>query len=201
MSFRSYILAFVPVFVAVDPLGMLPVFISLTRGMDRAARRRLIRRSAVTALVVAVVFLVAGKLVLEWMGIAVSDFLVAGGAVLFLVSIRDLLAFQGREPAPADETVGIVPIAVPLIVGPGVLTTTLLLVGTYGVLPTLFSLVSNILLCAVALYFSGGLSKLLGEAGSNTISKIANLLLAAIAVMLVRRGVYETLVAWGLVRN
>lgn len=195
MDLKQYFLAFVPIFVAVDALGMLPIFLSLTNGMNKEERARLIRLSTITALLVSIAFLFVGKLVFSWLGITISDFLVAGGAILFILSIRDLLSFN-RASRVAGETIGVVPLAVPLIVGPAVLTGSLILWDSLGAGPTLFSIVSNILLCGVILIFSDRLSKILGEGGSNTLSKIANLFLAAIGVMLMRRGFYEILSTW-----
>ena len=192
---KVYFLAFVPIFVAVDALGMLPVFMSLTNGMPKGQREKLIRHSTVTALLVALTFLFVGKLVLTWLGITINDFLVAGGAILFIISIRDLLSF-GKSSKIPDETVGVVPLAVPLIVGPAVLTTSLILLNSCGIFPTLFSIVVNILLCGFILYFSTSLAKFLGEAGSHTLSKIFNLLLGAIGIMLIRRGFQEIVVGW-----
>lgn len=192
---KNYFLAFVPIFVAVDAIGMLPVFLGLTQGMDEKRRQRLVRESTVTALVVAVAFLVMGKLVFQWLGITINDFLVAGGAILFIISIRDLLSFGKRSAVP-DETLGVVPLAVPLIVGPAVLTTSLILLNSFGLGPTLFSVAANILLCGLVLGFAGRLSRLLGEAGSHTLSKIMSLFLGAIGVMLMRIGILDILSVW-----
>ena len=192
---KSYFLAFVPIFVAVDALGMFPVFLALTGTMKRERKATLIRHSTLTALLVAVVFLFVGKLVFLWLGIGISDFLVAGGAILFILSIRDLLSFS-KAPKLAGETMGVVPLAVPLIVGPAVLTTSLILWDSLGAAPTLFAIISNILLCGLVLRFSEVLSGILGEVGSHTLSKISNLLLAAIGVMLMRRGFFDILSHW-----
>ena len=189
---RQYFLAFVPMFVAVDALGMLPIYMSLTSELKKEEKARLVFGSTVTALCVAVFFLFLGKLVFRWLGITISDFLVAGGAILFIISIRDLLSMEKRPPVPAD-TIGVVPLAVPLIVGPAVLTTSLILLDAYGIFPSVFSVVANIVLCGVILSAGNGLSRLLGKAGSHTLSKISNLFLGAIGVMLIRRGLLEIL--------
>ena len=190
--FHDYFLAFVPIFVAVDALGMIPVFTALTHGIPKTEKRKLIVQSTFTALFVAVVFLWVGKLVFLWLGITIQDFLVAGGAILFIISIRDLLSF-GKASTVPGETIGVVPLAVPLIVGPAVLTTSLILLNSVGFYPTVFSIVANILLCGVILRFSGFLSQILGESGAHTLSKIFSLLLGAIGVMLMRRGIFEML--------
>ncbi len=186
---ENYYLAFVPIFVAVDALGILPVYMSMTNGMTREEKESLVQRSTLTALCVAVAFLGVGRLVFQWLGITMSDFFVAGGAILFIISIRDLLS-EKRAPASGGRA-GVIPLAVPLIAGPAVLTTSLILLNSYGIFPTLFSIVTNILLCGIILHFSSRLSRVLGEAGSDTLSKTFNLLLAAIGVMLVRRGIQE----------
>ncbi len=187
---RACFLAFVPIFVAVDALGMVPVFIGLTGGMSVAERTGLLRRAVPVALVVALSFLFIGKLVFLWLDITISDFLVAGGTVLFILSIRDLLSFN-RTPPVSPDTGGVVPLAVPLIVGPAVLATSLILLDSYGIWPTVFSIVTNILLCGLILSGANHVSRLLGQVGLQTISKVANLLLAAIGIMLVRRGLFE----------
>ena len=190
-------MAFVPIFVAVDALGMLPVFLALTDGMARREKLDLIRHSTLTALCVAVAFLFVGKFVFLWLGITIDDFLVAGGAILFILSIRDLLSVNRASHLPG-ETLGVVPLAVPLIVGPAVLTGSLVLLDSVGAGPTLFSIVSNVLLCGLVLSFSEKLSRLIGEGGSHTLSKVSNLLLAAIGVMLMRRGALEILTGWAM---
>lgn len=190
--FKTYFLAFVPIFVAVDALGTLPVYLSLTHGLKSPEKETLLRESVLTALCVAIAFLWVGRQVFLLLGITISDFMVAGGAILFIISIRDLLSL-GKGPRPPGESIGAVPLAVPIMVGPAVLTTSLILLSTFGAFPTIFSIVSNILLCGLILHFSGALSRVLGESGSNTLSKISHLFLAAIGVMLIRRGLLEIL--------
>ena len=177
-------------FVAVDVLGVIPMYLALTSGLSDKQKKNLVWQSTITALLVAVSFLVMGELVFGWLGITINDFLIAGGIILFTVSIRDLLFFE-KIPGVSGKIVGVVPLAVPLMVGPAVLTTSLISLHSYGLVPTLVSLVSNVLLCGFVLHQSRFFSKLLGEAGSHTLSKIFNLLLAAIGIMLIRRGIFE----------
>jgi multiple antibiotic resistance protein len=187
---RDCFLAFVPIFVAVDALGMVPVFLGLTDGMKLAERQRLVSRAVPVALIVALGFLFIGKLVFNWLDITISDFLVAGGAILFIISIRDLLS-NDKSSRLSPESAGVVPLAVPLIVGPAVLASSLILLDSFGLWPTLFSIVSNILLCGLILRSANRISTFLGVAGSQALSKVASLLLAAIGIMLVRRGIFE----------
>lgn len=190
MDLNIFLLSFVAIFVAVDALGMVPIYLGLTASIDEAKKKSLVKNSIWTALLVALLFLAVGEFAFRWIGITMGDFMIAGGAVLFLISIRDLLTFE-KVPPISNAHLGVVPLAVPLMVGPGVLTTSLICLRSYGLVPTLVSIILNILLCGLILSRSGYVSKLLGEAGSLTLSKISNLFLGAIGVMLIRRGILE----------
>lgn len=181
-------LCFVPLFVAVDALGVLPIFSALVGDADRRRVGRLVRTSVVTALLVALPFIFLGEWVLRLLGISVADFMIAGGGVLFLLSVRDLLSEEKRTFSGDLEQLGPVPLGVPLIVGPAVLTTIMLLVRQYGFFLTALSAVLNILLAGLIFVFSSRLIRFMGSAGTQIASKVANLLLAAIAVMLIRKG-------------
>ncbi|MCM8779008.1 MAG: MarC family protein [Candidatus Omnitrophica bacterium] len=185
--FKNIFLSFIPLFVAFDAIGLLPLFIQFTHNLSPEKRKNLIRQSLATAFFVAVGFLCLGKFIFFVLGITISDFLIAGGILLFIFAINDLLTPKPRQ-AIYSETLGVVPMGVPLIVGPAVLTTSLILVNTYGFFPPLFSLILNILLTGFIFSLSGKIINLLGEAGTKALSKITSLLLAGIAVMLVRKG-------------
>lgn len=188
---HTFWLCFVPLFVAVDAVGVLPVFFSLTEGIDERKRRRVIWQSLLTGSLVAVIFVMIGKAVFRLLGISPADFMIAGGILLFAISVRDILVLH-KHPDPEDpESLGAVPVGVPLIVGPAVLTTILLLVDQYGILPTLSATIVNIFLAGITFRFAGLISRLLGRAGTKAVSKLASLLLAAIAVMMVRKGLTQ----------
>ncbi len=184
-------LCFVPLFVAVDPVGLLPIFISLVEGVESKKVNRIITMSIVTAMVVSIPFLFLGEALLRLLGVTVSDFLIAGGIILFLIAVNDLLGGEKSMRRIEPESLGPVPIGVPLIVGPAVLTTSMLLTREYGLTPTLAAMVSIIIITGLALYFSRYIVRFLGESGVKIVSKIASLFLAAIAVMMVRRGVMQ----------
>lgn len=186
---RSFWLCFVPLFVAVDAIGVLPMFMSLTEGMESPALRRIIYHSVVTAAVVGMSFLVVGKAILELLGITVGDFMVAGGSLLFVISVSDLLRAEKVQRRVDPESLGAVPLGVPLITGPAVLTTSILLLNEHGIVVTAAALIPNVLIAGIVFYFAEAINRGLGNAGAKTASKIASLLLAAIAVMMVRKGV------------
>ncbi len=183
-------LCFVPLFVAVDAIGILPIFLGLTAGLSRVERQRIVRQSVATATVVGIGFLFLGQGVLRLLGITVSDFMIGGGLLLLALAMLDLLTVAKQSYSPDKETLGAVPIGVPLICGPAVLTTTLLLANQFGWLWTTMALVSNLLLAGLILAHASYLEDLLGHAGSRTISKVVCVILAAFAVMMIRKGIF-----------
>jgi multiple antibiotic resistance protein len=185
---HDFWLCFVPLFVAVDAVGVLPLFLALTDGLDPARIRRIVWQSLFTGTVVAVSFAFIGKAVFRLLGITPSDFMVAGGTLLFALSLRDLLLLGKQREVIDPESVGSVPVGVPLIVGPAVLTTILLLLDQHGIGMTLSAAVLNIALAGITFAFAIPIGRFLGPAGSKTVSKLASLLLAAIAVMMIRKG-------------
>lgn len=186
---KNYILALIPVFVAVDAIGVMPIFLNLTKGMKENQRRRAILLSIITAITVALVFIFVGKGLFAALGITVGDFMIAGGIILFCIAIMDLLLPNKPWRGSADD-VGSVPLGTPLIVGPGVLTTCLIIVDEYGLAPTIVSVILNVLFAALIFFFSGAILKLIGRSGANALSRIMALLLAAIAVMMIRKGIF-----------
>ncbi|MBU0469782.1 MAG: MarC family protein [Candidatus Omnitrophica bacterium] len=182
------LLAFIPIFVAVDAIGVLPIFISLTQELELKEKRRILYQSFWTAIIVAFVFILVGKGLFSLLGITIGDFMVAGGLVLFCIAIIDLIV-QGKKRRMPLEEFGVVPLGTPLIVGPAVLTTCLIIVDQYGIIPTIISVILNVLIAAILFYFSDKVTKILGKSGAIALSKIMALLLAAIAVMMIRKGI------------
>lgn len=184
---NKFFLAFIPIFFAVDALGVLPIFISFTQGLSQKQKVKVIAQSMITAICLAAAFILVGKTVFKLLGIAIGDFMVAGGVILFSLAIIDIANPIKKRRIPTRE-VGAVPLGTPLIVGPAVLTTCLIVMGEYGTFPTLWSVVVNVLLAGLIFSLSGILIKILGENGSKALSKVTSLLLAAIAIMMVRKG-------------
>jgi multiple antibiotic resistance protein len=189
---KQILLSFIPIFFAVDAVGVLPIFVSLVEGMEPSQRTKIIIQSMFTALCLAVGFIFLGKGVFNLLGITIGDFMVAGGAILFCLAITDIINPVKKRRMPGQE-LGAVPLGTPLIVGPAVLTTSLVIQSQYGLIATLISVLANILLAGIIFSLSPVLIRALGEAGSKAISKITGLLLAAIGVMLIRKGLVELL--------
>jgi multiple antibiotic resistance protein len=188
---EPYILTFIPIFVAVDAIGNIPLFVSLVEGASKKDRRKVITESVTTATVVAILFMLIGKWVLRLIGISISDFQIAGGVLLFVISMRLLLpgATKALLSDGRDKDVGVFPLGTPLITGPAVLTTTLMMLDSFGIMPTFVSLVINMLIVWITLAKANFIMNLMGAGGTRAFSKIMYILLAAIGVMMVRRGI------------
>ena len=185
---KNILLALIPIFVAVDAIGVLPIFVSLTENLGPKEKKRIIVQSMLTALCLAIGFVFLGKAVFRVLNISVSDFMVAGGAILFSLAIIDIINPVKQRRVP-DKELGAVPLGTPLIVGPAVLTTSMIIVSEYGISATLISVIANILFAGLVFNLSGLVIRVLGESGSKALSKIVSLLLAAIAVMMMRKGI------------
>lgn len=189
---EPYILSFIPIFVAVDAIGNIPLFVSLVEGMTKKQRQQTIADSVTTATVVAILFMFVGKWVLSLLGITIPDFQIAGGMLLFVIAVRLLLpgAQKSLLSNGHDKDVGVFPLGTPLITGPAVLTTTLIMLDSFGLTVTFISLVVNMLIVWITLAKADSIMRLLGSGGTRAFAKIMYILLAAIGVMMVRRGVF-----------
>lgn len=192
---QDFGLSFVPLFVAMDAIGAIPILLPLTGSMNNNERNRVTRLAMLTALILGVVFVIIGKGIFSFLGIKLADFLVGGGLILFLLAAKDLIT--GKLVDDKDiinaESVGVVPLGTPLIVGPAVLTTLIILSEQYSIFIVLFSFLANL---AVAwLFFSQAnrVVSFLGQSGVKALSKIIGLFLAAIAVKMIRQGIVEIL--------
>jgi multiple antibiotic resistance protein len=184
--------AFIPLFFAMDVIGILPVFVGLTRDIYIDKRQRIVNQAAITAFMVSFGFIYLGNGIFRFLGITISDFKIAGGILLLIFSINDLLfAQRSRRRSGSEENLGVVPIGMPLIIGPGVLTTLLLSVGPNGYNATLVALVFNIAIVWIIFKYSDFAIKTIGEAGATAVGKVFSLLLAAIAVEMIRLGVTD----------
>jgi multiple antibiotic resistance protein len=179
---------FIPLFVATNIFMLLPIFISITRELTKVKRKIVVRDSILTAIIVSFLFIALGELIFRILGITTDDFKIAGGTVLLVFAVRDLVQ-TGEERIKPDLKVGVVPIGVPLIVGPAVLTNILLLVDHYGIVPTIISLILNLLIIWISLINAERIISIVGRGGIIGIAKVMALLLASIAVMMIRIGV------------
>ena len=188
---QEFGLTFVPLFVAMDAIGLLPILISITQDMQAKERRKTILYAALTALILGLAFVAVGKGIFVFLGIDVADFLVAGGLILFLLAAKDLVTGKMIETQASvgSDMIGVVPLGTPLIVGPAVLTTLLILIDLYSLVIVLVSFIINLLIAWVLLSQANRVVAFLGQGGVKAISKVVSLFLAAIAVKMIREGV------------
>jgi len=180
----------IALFAVLDPIGNVPIFIGLTSDLSEEKRRSVFNATGITAFILLLAFTLLGQYILELFAISVDSFMVAGGILLLVISVRILL--EGWR-SPSKTRIGVVPLACPLLVGPGAITTSLILVRTVGFIVTLIAVVVNIVIVWVTLRFIGRIYKLLGETGSEIIASITAIIVAAIAVEYIARGVRNLL--------
>jgi multiple antibiotic resistance protein len=192
---QEFGLTFVPLFVAMDAIGVLPILLPLTQDMKAKERRRVVRLAVVTALVLGLGFVVIGKGIFLFLGIEVSDFLVAGGLILFLLAAKDLITGKMMEAQASvgADMLGVVPIGTPLVVGPAVLTTLLILIDQYSIIIVLVSFMLNLAIAWLLFAQANRVVAFLGQGGVRATSKIVSLFLAAIAIKMIRQGVLQVL--------
>ena len=189
---RTLLLTFLPLFVAVDVVALVLIYLGIGMPLDETARRRLVLEATLTAAAVGLGFLLVGDAVLRFLGVTVDDFQIAGGVLLLVLSIHDLLHPELPLRQPGAHP-GVVPLGIPMIVGPAVLTTLLTVARTYGYTMTLVAFALNLVIAWAALRWASLIGRLLGDAGCRAVSKVFSLVLAALAVTFVRRGVMAAL--------
>jgi multiple antibiotic resistance protein len=185
--FQRFMLAFIPLFVAIDPIGLAAIFLGLGQGVAPERRQKIANQATWTGGAVALGFLFLGQSVFTALGISVGDFQIAGGLILFIIAAKDLIQ-SAAEPEKLPDDFGIVPLGMPLIAGPALITALLLLAQIQGLLITLTALVVNLGIVVLALHYSEWLGRKIGPMGMRAISKIISMLLAAIAVNMIRHG-------------
>jgi multiple antibiotic resistance protein len=192
---RELALTFVPLFVAMDPVGNLPIFLALTQEGTATHRKKTANLATLTAFGVGLLFVAVGKAIFSLLGIEVTDFLMAGGIILLILAIRYLITGKAVEigDVSASEAIGVVPLGTPLVVGPAVLAALLLLMGRHHIAIVLFSFILNLVIQWVLFRQATRIVAVLGRTGVSAISKVIMLLLAAIAVKMIREGILAIL--------
>ncbi|HEY1791969.1 MAG TPA: MarC family protein [Opitutaceae bacterium] len=185
---RKFLECFIPLFVTIDPPGLVAIFLALGRDVPVDRRRKIANQATITGGLVALLFLLLGRSIFLAIGIGEGDFEVAGGLILFVLASRELIQTPSQEKMSLPEDFGVVPLGMPLIAGPATIATLLVLSQTMGIPMTLLALAVNLALAALAFATSDKLERLVSQTGLRAVSKIIALLLAAIAVHIVRRG-------------
>jgi len=186
---KRFLMAFIPMFVAFDCIGIIPVFISFTEGLEEKQRRRITKRAIITAGAIGLAFIAGGKGIFLFLGITIGDFQIAGGIVLLLIAVIDLVTTPSAIRKPITGDIGVVPIGMPLILGPAVLTILMISLDSFGILIALSAFIANLIITNVVLIYSSALDRILGKPISSAFSKVMGLLMGAIAIMMIRKGI------------
>ena len=201
MDLTAYIPAFVALFVIIDPIGLAPLFVALTRGMGVRQRRAVAIRATLVAVGILTLFGLAGEAVLNFLGISMPAFRMAGGILLFLTALDMLFERrsqrrQGQADSAHPEDPSVFPLAIPLIAGPGAIATMILLTGQDGA-DTLHLLLMHLVMFSVSgvvftlFLLATPLERLLGPTGINVVTRLLGMLLAALSVQFVIDGLRD----------
>jgi multiple antibiotic resistance protein len=188
--FKSFLATLIPIMVALDAPGTLPLYVGMTEGVTGQERKKIVGQSIATAFLVTIGFILLGQAIFNALGILVEDFMIAGGLVLLIIAVADVVRAGERKMERSPEF-GVVPLGTPLIAGPGTLTTALVLVGTEGYVPVILSLILNLLIAWIIFSQSERIIRFIGISGSRAFAKVASLILAAFAVKMIRSGIFK----------
>jgi multiple antibiotic resistance protein len=187
MNWRAFAEAFITLVVIMDPLGSAPIFISLTAGHTPGARRRAALVAATAAGGVVVVFALFGRLILDYLHVSVESLTIAGGLLLLLVALQMLRGEEMEQPETAN--IALVPLATPLLAGPGAIAAVMVLTRRYedgpGRLGVILGILATVVVVAVGLMLAARIARLLHPALIQLLTRVLGLLLAAIAVQFV----------------
>jgi multiple antibiotic resistance protein len=184
----EFLKSFIPLFVALDVLGVLPLYAHFAAGLDKKKQTTVLRESIATAFLITLVFTLLGNRILAYLSISIDDFLIAGGVILFIIAVRDLIGGGKDDLAGKEDLFAVVPLGVPLLAGPAVLTTSLIIFNSAGLLYVLAALVLNLLIAGAVFKYSLLILRFVGRRWVEALSKLFVLLLAGIAIMFIRRG-------------
>jgi len=180
--------AFITLFVIMDPIGNIPLFVSMIKGMPQKDVRSNVNRSVFVAGVLLFVFLFFGIQIFELFSININSFQIAGGIILLILGIIHVLGTQHKF-VKSDSSDLSVPIGTPLLTGPGVIATIIILVNEFGIFIAVAAAIMTLLATWLILANSSRLYKFLGAHWTNIISRVMGIIIAAIAVEFITKGI------------
>jgi multiple antibiotic resistance protein len=189
-TFQSDIVtAVIALFVVIDPIGNIPLFIALTKKLEKEEHKAVSKTAILTAGILLFIFAVAGSQILQLFGITIFSFMIAGGILLFIIAIELLTYGEWRFASNVKGEAGVVPIAFPLLAGPGAITAVIILYQTSGFLITVLSIIIVIAITYIILHLVNPIYKVLGNRGSMIVSRVFAVIIAAIAVEYIVQGI------------
>lgn len=185
--FYPFLKSLVALFIITDSPGNLPFFLGLTEGETLEGKRKIFGVAAATGLILLLTFLFAGLAILDLFGVTLNDFKIAGGILLLWIAVEVMM--RGRLNIEHKEDMGVVPMGCPLLVGPGAITTSIVLLKLYGYAVVMSAIAACFALIWLVLYYADFIHNILGRNGSLILTKVASILIAAIAVQFIRQGI------------
>lgn len=183
----------VMLFIVVDPIGTTPYYQALTARFSDVERVRALRLAIIVAGFLMIAFALVGDAVFKLFDIRIGDFKVAAGLILLIASIALLLEIPLGVLRGEPERIAIVPLATPLLAGPAAISVTLLIKYTWGLPIAVIAVVANMVIAYLVLVASNTITRILGRQGLVILDKFMSLLMASLAISLIRQGVLEAL--------
>lgn len=186
------LLAFTSFFTLINPLGVMPIFMTMTSDLDQKDRTKTAQKASIVSFVIIVLFALSGQLLINFFGISVNSFKIVGGVIFFLMGMDMLQARLGKVKIKDSEVktyvndISITPLAIPMICGPGAITNAIVLmdeansIGEQLIL--IFAVFVVMILTYIILFSSSRLIKVLGETGNNVLMRLMGLIVMVIAV-------------------
>jgi len=189
ISIYSLVKASITLFVVIDPVGIIPLLVGLTKDMNENEKKRTFRLAFYVSLILLVVFAILGQQIMLFFGISVYSFKIAGGILLLLLSLEILFTGEGSIKISSKEELGAVPLAFPLLVGPGAITTTIVAIQSSGIIIGLGSIAIASIFTYLVLVSAEKIYFILGKTGSQVVAKVNSSIIAAIAIQYILTGV------------
>lgn len=196
----EFLLIFIPMFVVIDPFGVMPIYLAMTSSMNRASRLRTLRYSLLFATVLLLAFALVGKAVLDYLSVSIDALMITGGLLLLVIGVTMLYegdtprsrrkGVEEAEDVPHEpEDVAFVPLGTPMIAGPGAISVVIILTGTGDMPLVVLSLLAIMIISAAILWQVGLVYKLIGNAGTRALTRVMGLITSAYAVQMILDGV------------
>ena len=174
-------------FIVTDPLGNVPIFYSVPKGIKENKKSKTIQSAIITAFIVLTVFALAGIRILEYFKLSFESFLIAGGILLFFIGFQ-MVVGKIKTQFNKSGNFGVVPLGVPLIAGPGAITMIIIISQTQGMLAAFIAILISMILMELVLAYCNKIVKIIGTKSSETLTRIMGIILAVIAVQLILDG-------------
>ena len=183
--------AIIVLFIMVDPLGNIPIFMSLTEKMPKKQKTKTINTATIVSIILLLLFAFAGQEIFSIFGISIFSFQIAGGILLLIIAIRLIITGKIIDLDQNPESVGAVPIAMPLLVGPGAITTAIFSLQQYGIVITTLAIITTLVITWIILRAVNKIYHFLGKSGALVIAQVNALFIAAIAIQYILMGITQ----------